>query len=400
MGLAGNLEDLSLGDIMQIISMSQKSGLLLLKSDQGSGQIVFCGGLVHSARLTDVKAQSDDLRGLLVGQGILDPAGFDVYAARAAELGSSLEETLSREAELDSERIHSLLQQSVESAVIEMFSWPSGDFSFDAVSETESDSPQIMLETGINTQYLVMEGMRVLDERGQAGEPIAEEPIDAWQEDPAADPLSDLEAGEPQSAADALVASVLESDAGTPVEEQVEAEAVSPLAPAESVSEREASSLVSRATGHSGTLILMDPDVVVLEWVKNALRDSFDRVHVFQRTEQGLARIRQYLIRGELPVVLISLEAKVDPLSGIHGLADFVKRLKAQAAQLRVLGLIEEDQEPRPTLSNGFDDLLVRPLRSDLVEGAATEHDPSARALSVALAKLLADCDTDSSSGG
>ena len=33
MSLIGSLEDLSLGDILQIISLSQKSGVLMIQSD-------------------------------------------------------------------------------------------------------------------------------------------------------------------------------------------------------------------------------------------------------------------------------------------------------------------------------------------------------------------------------
>jgi hypothetical protein len=49
MSLVGNLEDLSLGDLLQIVSLSQKSGVLALESESGSGQIVFRAGLVHAA---------------------------------------------------------------------------------------------------------------------------------------------------------------------------------------------------------------------------------------------------------------------------------------------------------------------------------------------------------------
>ena len=41
MSLVGSLEDLGLGDILQIVSLSRKSGLLLLRSDDGEGRIVF-----------------------------------------------------------------------------------------------------------------------------------------------------------------------------------------------------------------------------------------------------------------------------------------------------------------------------------------------------------------------
>jgi hypothetical protein len=370
--------------------MSQKSGVLVLKSELGSGQILFCEGLIHAARLMGAEAQGRDLRGLLVEQGILDSAEFDVYAALASELGLSFEETLGRETELDSERVVGLLHECIESAVIEMFSWSNGDFSFEAGSQNESDAPEPILEAGLNAQYLAMEGMRVLDEKARAGESNAGHPvppIGAQADDPASDPLAGLESAEQETAADILVSSLLENDAESPEEVQVE-------------SEQQVASLASRKTAHPGTLILMDPDIVVLEWVKNALRDNFKRVHTFQRTEQGLARIRQYLIRGELPIVLISLDAVVDPLSGIHGLADFVQRLKAQAARLRVLGLIEEGHEPRPALSNSFDDLLARPLRRDLSRGPTPEDDPTARSLSETLARLLSGPDSEAESTG
>ena len=67
MSLVGSLEDLGLGDIFQIVSLSRKSGLLLLRSDQGDSRIVFRDGLVRAAY---VKGEPEDLRGLLV------PGGF------------------------------------------------------------------------------------------------------------------------------------------------------------------------------------------------------------------------------------------------------------------------------------------------------------------------------------
>ena len=59
MSLVGNLEDLSLGDILQIISLSQKSGVLALSGDNGTGRIVFRSGAVQAACL---KGQPNDLR--------------------------------------------------------------------------------------------------------------------------------------------------------------------------------------------------------------------------------------------------------------------------------------------------------------------------------------------------
>ena len=49
MSLIGSLDDLGLGDILQIINLSQKSGVLIVVGDQGEGRIVFRDGLVRGA---------------------------------------------------------------------------------------------------------------------------------------------------------------------------------------------------------------------------------------------------------------------------------------------------------------------------------------------------------------
>jgi len=138
-----------------------------------------------------------------------------------------------------------------------------------------------------------------------------------------------------------------------------------------------------------GGLILIDPDAAVLEWVKLVLRDEFRQIHGFQRAEQGLMRIRQYLIRGELPVILISPDVKIDVLSGIHGLGDFIKRLKAQAGRLPIFGLVDGEAQSAPKPQAPLDGVLVRPPRSQLREAQADSEGSFARSLSKAIAGFL-----------
>ena len=49
MSLTGNLDDLPLLDILQIVSFSKKSGYLLIRTGDGESGIVFLAGLVVSA---------------------------------------------------------------------------------------------------------------------------------------------------------------------------------------------------------------------------------------------------------------------------------------------------------------------------------------------------------------
>jgi len=485
MSLVGNLEDLSLGDILQIISLSQKSGVLALSSDLGSGRIVFRNGLVQAACL---KGHPNDLRELLVGEAVIDPAGYDGVLSRAREQGSAVEDMLSSEAGIDRGAIDELITKAAEAAILEMFSWPSGDFSFDVRTELDPEDPHLILPTGINAQYLAMEGLRIRDERGRDGDALAdpdaetnphvsaaEDPLfgsDALEVDAAgADdlPVLEVEALAPEevalevpvTAADVLVEGVLERadeaselsldeiakamplpgdgdpvanampspgdgdpvakamplpgdgdsigtggaavDAG-PASAPIDAEAA-PLVLEDAIepppsSEPEVTSApppddtpepASAIDVRRMPVVLIDPDVGVLEWVKAAIEDDFARVHMFQKADQGLTRIRQYLIRGTTPLVLVSPETPIDPLSGIHGLADFVKRLKAQSPRIVVLGMREDDERSTAPMPGNLNGVLVRPPRRLLADKLSPAGATSSQTLCRALFTLLSE---------
>jgi hypothetical protein len=399
MSLVGNLEDLSLGDIMQIISLSQKFGVLVLESERGSGRIVFRSGLVRGASLKGVDGHFSDLRSLVVGKGILDPAGFDTCAARASDLGLTIEEMLRSEASLDFARLDGLIQESVEAAVLEMFTWPSGDFSFDVRDEAEDGDPELLLKNGINAQYLAMEGMRVRDEAERddsIATSTATSDVACEDEDLSAHEMFGVEMDGP------LAEFVTpRSEAGSHGdwvaageildEEQISSDTAADVVVA-AVLDREEEPEVRAETprrAHSTPLIVIDPEVAVLEWVKKALSDEFRQIHVFQQAEQGLMRIRQYLIRGELPVILISPEAEVDPLSGIRGLGDFVRRLKSQAPRLPIFGLVEGESQPEMGPQGGLDGVLARPahkrLKAAAGDGSRSASEPFTKTLAAYL---------------
>ena len=81
MSLVGSLEDLGLGDILQIVSLSRKSGRLVLRSDAGEGRIVLQDGQVRAAF---VKGEPEDLQALLVGGGFVAAEAFEAARERAA----------------------------------------------------------------------------------------------------------------------------------------------------------------------------------------------------------------------------------------------------------------------------------------------------------------------------
>lgn len=184
MSLVGNLEDLGLGDILQIVSLSRKSGELILRGPNREGKIVFKNGQVNRAVSTDFR---ENLGDLLVRRGIV---GIDVIR-QAAELqrtvcpNQRLGAILTEKHGVSKEIIDTLVKEQIEKIVYSFFIWNEGTFVFDLgdtdeVAATSFDPLQFMLDQGLNPQWLAMEGSRILDERRHRGESldvVGDEPI-------------------------------------------------------------------------------------------------------------------------------------------------------------------------------------------------------------------------------
>jgi hypothetical protein len=267
MSLAGSLDDLGLGDLLQILALARRSGLLRLQTSEGEGWILFVDGNVAGATTKD---GAPDLAALLLEHG--------------APTGGA-----------DEEKVEQWRRNATERAVLHMFGWQEGDFRFDVGDGEEwARATGLCLQVPTPSQYLAMEGARLRDEAVTASEdtPVSAQPIPAPE----------------------------------------------PAAPA-----------AARETGRlPNPLVVIDPDRGALEWLKAWLGESFLHVHVFEETELGVARIRQYLGRGEQPAVLLAHGARPDPLSGVRDGAELVSRLAMQAPRMPIVLLLERDGPPIP----------------------------------------------------
>lgn len=167
MSLVGNLEDLGLGDILQIVSLSQKSGVLLLASGQRKGLIVFNDGQVVRAVSTQFKASLGDilLRHKLLSQEALDQAVAEQVPGDHLPLG----QLLVARGRVSSEKIQAVIKAQVERTVYSFFSWEEGTFDFQLEQQQSAvsaffNAQDFVLEQGLNPQWLVAEGRRLVSE--------------------------------------------------------------------------------------------------------------------------------------------------------------------------------------------------------------------------------------------
>lgn len=182
MSLVGNLEDLGLGEILQIVSLSRKSGVLSLQTDGREGKVFFRDGQVIRANSS---SRRENLGELLLSRKLVD---FDtlreaVLVQQREEEDRRLGEVLSERFDVSRDAIESAVREQVESIIYNFFTWSEGTFSFalgdsEDPGETSFNPLQFMLDQGLNPQWLAMEGSRLLDEKIHRGDLLEDEPVE------------------------------------------------------------------------------------------------------------------------------------------------------------------------------------------------------------------------------
>lgn len=175
MSLVGNLEELGLEEILQIMSLSSKTGVLSLHSKGREGAIHFRQGQVVRAASSLIQ---QSLGEVLIQKGVIDLAVLRKALAFQQEEGfqERLGAVLVKGFGIPSDTVEEIVREHIEHIVFTLFAWFEGTFEFVSADRSESvddirkDPLQFMLNQGLNPQFLAMEGARRLEEHDQASE--------------------------------------------------------------------------------------------------------------------------------------------------------------------------------------------------------------------------------------
>jgi hypothetical protein len=168
MSLVGRLEDLALPDIFQIISLSRKTGTLVVRSRRGTGMVVFKDGQVIQAASDSIR---DSLGNILVSQGMLDEAALSkALTLQKREPEKPLGMILMDMGAVAAQTLQSVIRKQIEEIIYDLLDWEEGFFNFELgeiipKDTIEIDTQEFLLKSGISAEYLLMEGTRILDER-------------------------------------------------------------------------------------------------------------------------------------------------------------------------------------------------------------------------------------------
>ena len=173
MGLEGYLEDLGICDILQIVSLSKKSGTLTLSGKTAEGVISFLEGQVVRAVSSQFPENLGTLlcrAGLTTRQQIIAALKFQ----KGAKLHRPLGELLTELHGIPAEAIEAEVTRRIETIVLSFFAWTGGTFVFQLEKPERFGSAQLnpldfMLEKGIAPQLFLAKGQQLVGGRDLVG---------------------------------------------------------------------------------------------------------------------------------------------------------------------------------------------------------------------------------------
>lgn len=355
MSLVGNLEDLGLGEILQIVSLSRRSGVLTLQSRGREARVLFRSGQVIRATSSTFQQNIGEV---LIQQGVIDLGTLKRALSIQADEGYKqlLGAIMVDRFNVSADAIETVVREQIENVVYSLFAWAEGTFEFELQEIGEGDSTrldpvQFMLQQGLNPQYLAMEGSRIIDEqrhRGESGEEHDEAAVQDESVDFAFDLLQEPEPSPPASPS---------FPPDVPAFQEEPPAAPTPAAPRERIT----------ATTAGKPLVLVDDDPATLSALTDMLTAQGFRVEGMDRGEDALIRVDSLYRDGVRPTVLVDLIMPRMDGTGILGGLELLELVRNNFPELPLLGFSDfpNDEAQRKMRTLGIP-LLMKPSKGDL----------------------------------
>jgi len=160
MALEGTLRDFSFADILQLISLQRKTGVLTLRADENLVTVSFQDGCIVGA--STLNQHTEDMIGLiLLKRGEVTEAELEGALRRQEETLQRLGRILIDHHVVPVETVRIALHQQILQIVYRVFRWSDGEYHFS--QETDIDYDRDLLQP-MAADSIIMEGARMTDE--------------------------------------------------------------------------------------------------------------------------------------------------------------------------------------------------------------------------------------------
>jgi len=180
MSFTGDLEHLPIVDILQLLHTTRKSGILRVKSRKRESDLVFKDGYIVSASHLN---NSIRIGTILIKRNIITPELLDQTLLEQKSAGAGrrpLIVTLLDKGVVKEEDAYRGLEHLIETTLIEILTWKRGTFTLDVLPAAITDEyryypGKINREIYIDAQGVLMDAVRIFDEKMRDGELVEEE---------------------------------------------------------------------------------------------------------------------------------------------------------------------------------------------------------------------------------
>jgi len=160
MAIKGSLKEASLPDVLQLLSMGQKTGCLSVAERNNFGYIYFESGQIVYASIVN---RRDRLGDILVKSGLVTTEQLQTAVdTQARRRDKRLGELLVEMGVLTRPALEDYMRIQIEEAVYYLFTWTNGTFSFE--TDVRPDQQDFLVR--ISPESLLLEGARRVDEWG------------------------------------------------------------------------------------------------------------------------------------------------------------------------------------------------------------------------------------------
>jgi hypothetical protein len=194
MSFTGDLEHLSIVDVIQLLHATRKSGTLIVQGRKGESQLVFQDGYIISANHVDNHVR---IGNLLVENKVLTEDQLHLALLDQNTAGPErkpLIAMLIEQGQVKPEDAYKCLESLIELTIVEIIAWRRGTFTLDVERLSVSDEyryfpEKLNREIYLHTENVLMDALRIYDEKVRDGQMVDEE-LDLDEVEPPAAPVS------------------------------------------------------------------------------------------------------------------------------------------------------------------------------------------------------------------
>ncbi|MDO9391886.1 MAG: DUF4388 domain-containing protein [bacterium] len=158
--MEGNVKEFGLADVIQFISTSQKTGVLLLDHHTDTASIAFANGDITAA-VYGRQGKQDQLQDYLFRSKKLAPDTIQKLTQIQKDTNLGIDEVMLKEQIMTEEELFGVIAFKIQEVIDDIFTWSDAHYKFDAQADLYAKS---RTKVTIPPATLLMEAMRRKDE--------------------------------------------------------------------------------------------------------------------------------------------------------------------------------------------------------------------------------------------